>query len=53
MTTLLEVCGLTVELATPAAWVQPVNEASLNIAASESLGLVCESGSSKPCCRLH
>jgi ABC-type dipeptide/oligopeptide/nickel transport system ATPase component len=44
---LLEVRGLTVGLPTPAGWVRPVNEVSLNIAAGESLGLVGESGSSK------
>ena len=42
---LLEVRGLTVP--TPAGWVRPVNEVSLNIAAGESLGLVGESGSGK------
>jgi oligopeptide/dipeptide ABC transporter ATP-binding protein len=44
---LLEVCGLTVELPTPAGWVRPVNEVSLQIGAGESLGLVGESGSGK------
>src|ERR1700740_946902 len=44
---LLEVGGLTVELATPAGWVRPVNDVSLRIAAGESLGLVGESGSGK------
>jgi oligopeptide/dipeptide ABC transporter ATP-binding protein len=44
---LLEARGLTVELPTPAGWVRPVNEVSLDIAAGESLGLVGESGSGK------
>jgi oligopeptide/dipeptide ABC transporter ATP-binding protein len=44
---LFEVRGLTVELPTPAGWVQPVNDVSLHIAAGESLGLVGESGSGK------
>jgi len=44
---LLEVCGLTVELPTPAGWVRPVNDVSLQIGAGESLGLVGESGSGK------
>jgi oligopeptide/dipeptide ABC transporter ATP-binding protein len=47
MSGLLEVRGLTVELPTPAGWIRPVNEVSLNIAAGESLGLVGESGSGK------
>jgi oligopeptide/dipeptide ABC transporter ATP-binding protein len=47
MADLLQVCGLKVELPTPAGWVQPVNEVSLRIAAGESLGLVGESGSGK------
>src|SRR5882724_11818576 len=47
MSDLLEVRGLTVELPTPAGWVQPVNEVSLRIAPGESLGLVGESGSGK------
>jgi oligopeptide/dipeptide ABC transporter ATP-binding protein len=47
MSSLLEVRGLTVELPTPAGWVRPVNEVSLNIGAGESLGLVGESGSGK------
>jgi oligopeptide/dipeptide ABC transporter ATP-binding protein len=47
MSGLLEVRGLTVELPTPAGWVRPVNEVSLNIGAGESLGLVGESGSGK------
>jgi ABC-type glutathione transport system ATPase component len=47
MKNLLEVCGLTVELPTPAGWVRPVNDVSLQIGAGESLGLVGESGSGK------
>jgi oligopeptide/dipeptide ABC transporter ATP-binding protein len=45
--TLLEVRGLTVELATAAGWVRPANDLSLRIGAGESLGLVGESGSGK------
>jgi oligopeptide/dipeptide ABC transporter ATP-binding protein len=44
---LLEVRGLTVELATPTGWIRPVNEVSLRIGAGEALGLVGESGSGK------
>jgi peptide/nickel transport system ATP-binding protein len=44
---LLHVESLTVELATAAGWVRPVNGVSLRIAAGESLGLVGESGSGK------
>ena len=44
---LLEINSLTVELATPAGWIRPVNEVSLEINAGESLGLVGESGSGK------
>jgi len=40
MSGLLEVRALTVELLTLAGWVRPVNEVSLCICASESLGLV-------------
>jgi ABC-type dipeptide/oligopeptide/nickel transport system ATPase component len=47
MKNLLEVCRLTVELPTPAGWVRPVNDVSLQIDAGESLGLVGESGSGK------
>jgi oligopeptide/dipeptide ABC transporter ATP-binding protein len=47
MRNLLEVHGLTVELPTPAGWVRPVNDVSLQIATGESLGLVGESGSGK------
>ena len=44
---LLEVRNLTVELATAAGWVRPVNGVSLQIGAGEALGLVGESGSGK------
>lgn len=44
---LLEINSLTIELATPAGWVRPVNEVSLGIAAGEAVGLVGESGSGK------
>jgi ABC-type microcin C transport system duplicated ATPase subunit YejF len=44
---LLEINSLTVELATPAGWIRPVNKVSLEINAGESLGLVGESGSGK------
>jgi len=44
---LLNVEGLTVELATAGGWIRPVNEVSLRITAGESLGLVGESGSGK------
>ena len=47
MNELLSVNGLTVELATPAGWVRPVNGVSLRIGAGESVGLVGESGSGK------
>jgi peptide/nickel transport system ATP-binding protein len=47
MTSLLEVCALSVELPTAAGWVRPVNDVSLRIGAGESLGLVGESGSGK------
>ena len=47
MPSLLVVSGLTVELPTPAGWVRPVNDVSLQIGAGESLGLVGESGSGK------
>ncbi len=47
MDKLLEVRNLTVELATPAGWVRPVNGVSLSIGAGEALGLVGESGSGK------
>jgi oligopeptide/dipeptide ABC transporter ATP-binding protein len=45
--TLLELCGLTVELPTPGGWVRPVNEVSLRLERGASLGLVGESGSGK------
>jgi len=44
---LVEINSLTVELATPAGWVRPVNDVSLEIGAGESIGLVGESGSGK------
>lgn len=47
MSVLLEIRELTVELATAAGWIRPVNEVSLRIGAGESLGLVGESGSGK------
>jgi peptide/nickel transport system ATP-binding protein len=47
VTPLLDACGLTVELPTPAGWVRPVNDVSLRINVGESLGLVGESGSGK------
>ena len=47
MQSLVEADALTVELATAAGWVKPVNEVSLSLARSEALGLVGESGSGK------
>lgn len=47
VTPLLDVRNLTVELPTTQGWVRPVNDVSLQIAASETLGLVGESGSGK------
>jgi oligopeptide/dipeptide ABC transporter ATP-binding protein len=47
MESLLEIRALTVELATAAGWVKPVNEVSLRLARGEALGLVGESGSGK------
>src|ERR1700722_3837170 len=47
MSELLTLRGLVVELPTPAGWVRPVNEVSLQIAEGEALGLVGESGSGK------
>lgn len=47
MESLLEIRGLTVELATASGWVRPVNEVSLRIVLGETLGLVGESGSGK------
>lgn len=47
MESLLEMRRLTVELATAAGWVRPVNEVSLSLARGEALGLVGESGSGK------
>jgi oligopeptide transport system ATP-binding protein len=44
---LLAVNPLTVELATAAGWIRPVNEVSLRITIGESLDLVGESGSGK------
>jgi ABC-type dipeptide/oligopeptide/nickel transport system ATPase component len=51
MRNLIEVRGLTVELPTPAGWVRPVNDVSLQIAAGGSMGLVGESGTEKRCWR--
>lgn len=45
MSALLETRSLTVELPTPAGWVQPVDEVSVHINAGESRGLVGGSGS--------
>jgi oligopeptide/dipeptide ABC transporter ATP-binding protein len=47
MDSLLEIQALTVQLATPAGPVKPVNDVSLCIGKGESLGLVGESGSGK------
>jgi oligopeptide/dipeptide ABC transporter ATP-binding protein len=47
MEALVEMRRLTVELATAAGWVKPVNEVSLSLARGEALGLVGESGSGK------
>ena len=47
MESLVEVGALTVQLATAAGWVKPVNEVSLRVARGEALGLVGESGSGK------
>jgi len=47
MESLLEIRALTVELATAAGRVKPVNDVSLRLARGESLGLVGESGSGK------
>ena len=47
MGSLLEMRRLTVELATAAGSVRPVNEVSLSLACGEALGLVGESGSGK------
>jgi oligopeptide/dipeptide ABC transporter ATP-binding protein len=47
MSELLTLRELVVELPTPAGWVRPVNEVSLQIAEGEALGLVGESGSGK------
>jgi peptide/nickel transport system ATP-binding protein len=44
---LLTLRELVVELPTPAGWVRPVNEVSLQIAEGEAVGLVGESGSGK------
>src|SRR5271157_941718 len=44
---LLEVSGLTVELATATGVIRPVNEVSLRFEAGQTLGLVGESGSGK------
>ena len=47
MAPLIELCGITVELPTPAGWIRPVNDVSLALAPGEALGLVGESGSGK------
>ena len=47
MATRLEVRRLTVELATPAGWVRPVNEVSFALGEGETLGIVGESGCGK------
>ena len=44
---LLDVRSLTIELPTPAGWVRPIQDVSLQIAPGEALGLVGESGSGK------
>jgi oligopeptide/dipeptide ABC transporter ATP-binding protein len=43
----LDVRGLTVELATQAGWIRPVNDVSFALGAGETLGIVGESGSGK------
>ena len=47
MAALIELCGLTVEIPTPAGWIRPVDNVSFALGAGESLGLVGESGSGK------